>query len=252
MSGEESESVASVPLARLLERLGYCFRNEGLVVQALTHRSSRLPGLRSSSVGQNPLVGGEEGHYERLEFLGDAVLGLLVSRLLFFRFPQASEGALSQWRSQLVSTESLAAIGRDLALGGCLQLGRGEVLSGGRNKSSIMADAVEAVLGAIYLDGGEEGVLPVVERLFGPLLSSIDPEHSGKDFKTLLQERLQADGLSLPTYLVVAVAGAAHDRTFTVECVADGVPPGRGEGRSKRQAEQEAARSVWQWVENGA
>ncbi|MBF0612890.1 MAG: ribonuclease III [Magnetococcales bacterium] len=226
----------------LQERLGYCFVRQELLEQALRHCSS-LPDREGE--GMDPAhAKGSDWHNERLEFLGDAVLNLMISHILFKTYPHASEGTLSQWRASLVNTRSLSGIGRDLGLGGVLHLGRGEALSGGREKPSILAGTVEAILGAAYLDGGEGAVQIIVERLFQPLIASCEPEKAGKDYKTLLQELLQAEGRLLPVYRVVSVSGAPHQREFAVECVAAGLPPGQGVGQSKRAAEQEAARMV--------
>lgn len=220
----------------LQELMGYRFVHPALLEQALHHRSS----LPDSAAGTN----GSDWHNERLEFLGDAVLTLQVSRILFQTHQHAPEGTLSQWRATLVNTLTLSNLARDLGLGELLFLGRGEALSGGREKRSILAGTLEAILGAAYLDGGEDAAAEVVQRLFHPLLAAIEPEQSGKDYKSLLQELLQATGRLLPVYRVTAVNGAPHQREFSVECIAQEAPPGHGTGPSKRAAEQEAARMV--------
>ncbi|MBF0424088.1 MAG: ribonuclease III [Magnetococcales bacterium] len=218
--------------------LGYAFTDRSLLRLALTHRSAP----RCSDV-----VGADSGgdvHNERLEFLGDAVLDLAVSALLYDRFPKASEGMLSTWRSSLVNTRILGGVGERLSLGDYIEMGKGEDLSGGRKKISILGNGMEAVFGAIYLDGGYEAVLKVADRLVGPRMDQLVEGHWGKDYKTLLQEKMQGAGLPLPEYRVVAVSGAPHERLFQVECRVGGNAPGVGSGRSKRLAEQQAAAQV--------
>lgn len=209
------------------EALGYRFRKRGLLALALTHRS----------------YANEQGlpeHNERLELLGDAVLGLVAVEWLFRAHPELPEGELSKRRSYLVSEPALADLASDLGVGRALRLGVGEERSGGREKPSLLADAFEAVLGAVWLDGGIEPVrrvlAPIFERVVGerpPVLDS-DP-------KTRLQEELQGRGWDLPDYRLVAETGPDHDKRFTVECAIRGRAAGRGEGRSKKLAEQRAA-----------
>lgn len=225
-------------LESLEKSLGYAFTDRSLLRLALTHRSAP----RHS----DSLPGGVacEHHNERLEFLGDAVLDLAVSSMLYHHFPKASEGILSTWRASLVNTRTLGGVGAELKLGEKLEMGRGEDLSGGRTKLSILGNSVEAVFGAIYLDGGYDAVLRVAEDVLGPRLHKIVEGRWGKDYKTVLQEKLQAFGLPLPEYRVVVVSGSPHERLFEVECSVSGQEPRFGSGRSKRLAEQAAAAQV--------
>ncbi len=207
--------------------LGYECRDRALLRAALTHRSSG------------------PGHNERLEFLGDAVLSLVVSEALYRRFPGADEGTLSRSRSQLVNRERLAQIARDLGIGQHLSLGEGEERCGGRERESILADAVEAIIGAIYLDGGLEACRGRVLPWLDPVWAGLAVEAVEKDPKTELQELLQAHQLALPVYEIVAIAGKPHDRMFTVCCrSADLGRAVTAEGSSRRRAEQAAARRM--------
>jgi ribonuclease-3 len=207
-----------------LRALGYVFVDPELCELALTHRSAG------------------SSHNERLEFLGDAVLNCAAARLLFEVHPQADEGALSRQRASLVSGETLAQIAAELGLGDCLRLGGGELKSGGFRRASILADALEAVLGAIFLDGGFGAAEAAVRRILGPRLSGLPPASELKDPKTRLQEALQARGVALPLYTLTGVAGEAHEQSFTVSCeVAALQVSSAGEGPSRRRAEQVAA-----------
>jgi ribonuclease-3 len=209
----------------LTKRLGYVFRDAALLARALTHRS------RSSR------------NYERLEFLGDSILSFVIADVLYDRFPQLSEGELTRLRATLVRRETLAALARELDLGDCLDLGGGELKSGGFDRDSILADGLEAVFGAVYKDGGIETVREVVLRLYQPILDSIDPSSILKDPKTRLQEFLQRKSLATPIYNVLEVSGEPHQQHFIVECRVPGmVEAVRGEGSSRRYAEQAAAR----------
>ncbi len=213
--------------AALARRLGYLFRDRRLLRQALTHRSHGAP------------------HNERLEFLGDGVLNLAVAILLFERLGEASEGALSRLRANLVNQETLAAVAGELGVGAHVRLGEGEQKSGGAARPSILADTVEAVLGAIYLDGGFGAALDVVRRLLGPRVDAADTRDVGKDPKTRLQELLQGQRLGLPKYQQLAARGQAHAQTFEVECLVEALGLRcAGEGSSRRRAEQEAARRM--------
>jgi ribonuclease-3 len=207
--------------------LGHPFADSGLLEQALRHRSAGQP------------------HNERLEFLGDAVLNLVVAEALVERWPKADEGQLSRARSQLVCESSLAAQARRLGLGDRLVLGPGELKSGGRHRDSILADALEAVLGAIHLDAGIEVARASVRSWFAEALAAQNIRAVEKDAKTRLQEWLQARGLPLPEYRLVEASGAAHQRRFRVECQA-GDPPMTevAEAGSLRSAEQAAAGQV--------
>ena len=209
---------------RLETALGHGFDRPELLRQALTHRSFGSP------------------HNERLEFLGDSVLNCVVAGALYNRFPAIKEGELSRLRANLVRQEALAEIARSLHLGECLQLGEGELKSGGARRPSILADALEAIFGAIYVDTGFEAVRAVVEHLYEPAMSRIDPNDAGKDPKTALQEVLQGRRLPLPRYGLLATRGEAHAQEFEVECaIADLGIRSTGTGASRRIAEQQAA-----------
>ena|SRR5690606_1865108 len=211
-------------LARLEADLGYTFRDRRLLVHALTHRSH-------SGV-----------HNERLEFLGDAVLNFVVASLLFDRFPQTDEGDLSRMRASLVRQATLADIASRLSLSEHLLLGEGELKSGGFRRPSILADAVEAVFGSIYMDGGFEAARAVIAGQYESLLVNVDPRSEGKDAKTQLQERLQAMRLDLPQYTVIATHGAAHSQLFEVACEVPRLDIRvQADGSSRRAAEQAAA-----------
>lgn len=181
---------------------------------------------------------------ERLEFLGDAILGFEVAALLFQRMADADEGQLSRMRAHLVKRETLAAVARELELGEVLRLGQGELRSGGQTRDSILADAVEAIIAAIYLDGGLDAARGLVERLLGDRLSEPAPLLRRKDPKTRLQEFLQSSGLPLPRYEVLQVTGEPHDQTFRVRCATDPGGETEGVGSSRRKAEQAAARAM--------
>jgi ribonuclease-3 len=206
---------------------GHAFKNASLCRAALTHRSA----------------GGE--HNERLEFLGDAVLNCSVARLLYDAHPDADEGALSRLRASLVSGETLAQIAGDLEMGEHLRLGPGELKSGGFRRASILADALEAMVGAIFLDSSFEAAAMAVERIVGPRLENLPSAETLKDAKTRLQEALQARGIALPVYALTSAMGEPHAQSFTVTCE---VPTfgliAVGEGASRRRAEQLAARKV--------
>ena len=215
-------------IAELEARLGHTFADRELLARALTHRSASQEG-------------GERASYERLEFLGDAVLGTLVAEWLYRELEGGDEGELSKVKAYLVSESVLAGYAAALSLGPLLRLGVGEERSGGRGKPSLLADTVEALLGALYLDGGIEAA----RRLVAPLLvSGFAAWRSGAaagDAKTALQERLQGEGKEPPEYRLVESSGPDHQRRFVVECWADGRLLGRGEGSSKKRAEQAAA-----------
>ncbi len=208
------------------QKLGHRFKRPELLALAITHRSyANEEGLDS--------------HYERLEFLGDAVLGLVAAEWLYLRHPTRPEGELSRLKSGLVSARSLARLARELGLGRELRLGVGEARSGGREKRSLLADSLEAVFGAVYQDGGMEAARKVIV----PLLEELAQEHEGglEDAKTALQEVIQARGWELPEYRLAEEIGPDHEKVFRVECLVRGVVAGSGEGRSKKVAEQVAA-----------
>lgn len=209
---------------RIEMALGHRFGNAELLRQALTHRSHGSP------------------HNERLEFLGDAVLNCVVASLLYQRFASLREGDLSRQRANLVRQEALAQVAQGLALGDSLRLGEGELKSGGYQRPSILADALEAIIGAIYLDAGFDAVRGVIERLLQPLIEQLDPRDSGKDPKTALQELLQAQRQPLPHYALLATRGEAHAQEFEIECVIPSLSiRSQGGGSSRRAAEQAAA-----------
>lgn len=214
-------------LDALTRRLGHSFRQPGLLARALTHRS----------------YGAD--HNERLEFLGDAVLNLAVSDLLFDQYDESPEGDLTRIRAHLVRQDMLHRIALSLDLPAVLRLSEGEARGGGAQRPSILADAMEAIIGAVYRDAGFEAAEALVRRLFAPLISETATQAWGKDAKTQLQEWLQARRHSVPEYRIEATRGRAHDQTFVVVCSAasHGIEA-RGEGRSRRAAEQEAARLV--------
>jgi ribonuclease III len=209
------------------EQLGYECRDPALIEAALTHRSA----------------GG--AHNERLEFLGDAVLNCVTAMMLFREFGNANEGDLSRFRASLVSGEALAELAAELGLGDYLRLGSGELKSGGFRRKSILADAFEALLGAICLDGGFDQAVQVIERLFAPRLDRLPSAAELKDPKTRLQEALQARGLPLPVYVIEEVEGEAHNQVFHVACVVEPLQlRERSSGGSRRRAEQSAAQRV--------
>jgi ribonuclease III len=208
-------------------RLGYRFRDPALLEAALTHRSA------------------SRTNYERLEFLGDAVLNFVVARLAYDVFPEAPEGDLSRYRAALVSAPSLAGIAGALDLGDQLRLGGGELKSGGFRRDSILADCLEAIIGAVYLDGGMEAATAVVGKLLGARLRDLPAAETLKDPKTRLQEELQARGLALPRYALEQVGGEPHEQWFVASCEATDLNiRATGQGSSRRRAEQEAAQGV--------
>jgi ribonuclease III len=204
--------------------IGYRFHRSDLVHAALTHRSAAA------------------GHNERLEFLGDSVLNCVVARLLYEAHPEADEGALSRLRACLVSGEALAQVAAQMGLGEYLRLGPGEMKSGGFRRASILADALEALFGAVFLDGGFDATASAITRMLEPLLSDLPAAKDLKDPKTRLQEALQAQGMGLPTYTLTGVSGEAHAQSFEVKCeVAALSLSSTGAGAGRRRAEQLAA-----------
>ncbi len=208
--------------------IGYSFKNSDLLRQALTHRSYGA------------------SHYERLEFLGDSVLNCVIAAELFARFPQLAEGELSRRRASFVNQQSLCETAQNIGLGAQLLLGEGELKSGGAQRPSILADALEALIGAIFVDGGFEAAREFILRCFESSLVTADPLAHGKDAKTTLQELLQARRMPLPQYSVISTAGDAHEQIFCVGCAIPGLGIStRGEATSRRGAEQEAARLAY-------
>ena len=213
--------------ADLQIRLGYAFRDVNLLQRAMTHRS----------------FGAD--HNERLEFLGDSVLNLVVAHLLFDRLANMPEGDLSRVRANLVKQETLHQLALHLELPGRMRLGEGELKSGGTRRASILADALEALIGAVYLDGGFDAAQALVQRLFAKVEIRPDMQAAEKDPKTQLQEWLQGRKLPLPRYTVIGTSGAAHRQTFEVACeVPDLKKHERGTGASRRAAEQAAAAAL--------
>ena len=212
-------------LTELQRRLQHTFANPALLVRAVTHRSF------------------SSDHYERLEFLGDAVLNLTISRLLYDRFSGSDEGDLTRVRAHLVREESLHRVALALRLPEVLKLSEGEARGGGAQRPSILADATEALLGAVYLDGGDAAAHALVKQLFGELIDTTTMDNWRKDAKTELQELLQGKRLPVPSYRIVATHGQAHAQTFDVEAAVPALQlSSMGSGRSRRAAEQEAAR----------
>ena len=209
-------------LIELSERLGYHFRSADLLLEAVTH---------ASTAG--------DYSYERLEFLGDRVLGLVVAEMLFRHFPEEPEGLLARRHAALVRQDSLAAVAVQLDLTQHLRLSPGEVEGGGRSNPAILSDVCEAILGAIYLDSGLAAARPLIERLWRPLLEA--DQRPPQDNKTALQEWAQGSGRPLPLYVETARSGSAHEPLFTVRVLVEGEEPAEGQGRSKRAAEQVAA-----------
>ena len=216
-------------LSELQVRLGYAFRQQGLLQQAVTHRSF------------------SSDHNERLEFLGDSVLNLSVANLLYVQLASLPEGDLSRVRANLVKQDTLHQLAKTLDLPAVIRLGEGEMRSGGQNRPSILADALEAIIGAVYLDGGYKDAQDLVERLFAQVDIKPDMQAVGKDPKTELQEWLQGRKLALPKYTVVGTSGAAHRQQFEVSCeVTELRQTQQGSGASRRAAEQAAAAAMLQ------
>ncbi len=214
-------------LAALYRRLGYVFEDEGLVVNALTHRSKA------------------KKNNERLEFLGDSILSFIISRELYTRYPDASEGELSAIRANLVKGESLTMIARELELGSYLLLGQGEMRSGGHHRDSILADCFEALLAAVFLDADMPTCYQVVTTIYQDRLSDKNLLYNLKDPKTRLQELLQANKLALPRYELTEVSGEQHQQVFTIKCHIKALKQSAsGKGNSRRKAEKEAASNM--------
>jgi ribonuclease-3 len=219
-------------LARLTKKLGYEFNDAALLVQALTHRSAK----------------GE--HNERLEFLGDSILGFVIAEALYDKFPKHDEGDLTRMRSSLVKGVTLAEVARDFDLGECLILGPGELKSGGHRRESILEDAIEAIIGAVYLDSTIERCKALILNWFEKRLAVIKPGNEQKDPKTRLQEFLQGRKIPLPTYEVIDTTGQSHNQEFTVRCQTSVINEiVVAKGTSRRKAEQEAAQQILALIE---
>ena len=216
-----------IALAQLSKKIGYTFKNEKLLLRALTHRSAK------------------GSHNERLEFLGDSILGFIIAQALFEKFPKQNEGDLTRMRSSLVKGVTLAELGRTFDLGDHLILGPGELKSGGHRRESILEDAIEAIIGAVYLDSDIETCRQLVLQWFEKRLSEIKPGQEQKDPKTRLQEYLQGRKIALPQYEVVEIKGQSHNQEFTVRCSTDVIEQSvTTTGSSRRKAEQAAAQKV--------
>ena len=224
-----------MPAHRGLEtNLGHRFSESRLLTEALTHRSHSTP------------------HNERLEFLGDGVLNCVVAAELYRRFPQLSEGELSRLRAGLVNKNVLYDIAAELDIGGFVLLGDGELKSGGHRRPSILADALEALFGAVFIDNGYDGATAVVNKLFARHFDRLDPSSIAKDHKTRLQEYLQSRRISVPKYEVLETTGEAHEQTFRVACnIAALKVRAEGAGASRKLAEQEAAATAYHQIFSG-
>ncbi|WP_299266543.1 ribonuclease III [uncultured Psychrosphaera sp.] len=216
--------------SQLAKLLGYQFNDESLLIQALTHRSFK------------------GAHNERLEFVGDALLGMFVAEALYFAFPKATEGELTRMRSQLVKGQTLTEIAKEYDISSWLLLGPGEMKSGGCRRDSILEDAIESIIGAVYLDSDIEQCRTFVLKLLDERLKQVDPSNALKDPKTQLQEWLQSRKRPLPTYEVAGVSGQAHNQTFKISCTLDNGKLLSATGTSRRKAEQAAARKALEVV----
>jgi ribonuclease-3 len=230
----EPSSSDSSPFDKLLQQLGYEFHNPKLLRQALTH-----PSLQAGNAGRGP--------YERLEFLGDRVLGLVVAEMLYRNFPSENEGALARRHAAMVRREALARVAQQIDLAAALALSRSEEDTGGRQNLGTLADACEAVLGAIYADGGLAPAAALINRLWQPLMHEMLAPP--KDAKTSLQEWAQARGLGLPVYQMLAVEGPPHAPQFLIEAAIEGFASAQGRGASKRAGEQAAAATLLEQLE---
>ncbi|MFZ9963052.1 MAG: ribonuclease III [Burkholderiales bacterium] len=216
----------------LEHKLNYQFKNPDLLLEALTHRSYGAT------------------NNERLEYLGDAALNLIIANYLFRTFPDLVEGEMTRVRAVLVNQDGLSRVARNLDIGSHIKLGGGEVKTGGAERASILADALEAIVGALYIDSGFENAETVVLGMYSEILQGIDPQDVAKDSKTLLQEYLQAKKFKLPIYNVVEVSGEAHEQHFVVDCVLGELKvSAQGSGVSRKSAEQAAAREVLKLIE---
>lgn len=230
-----------MPEFSVFERiLGISFNNNSLLEQALVH---------GSYLNENPGIVGDSN--ERLEFLGDAVLGLIIAEKLYRDFPGLNEGEMTRFRAALVRRDTLARLANDIKLGDYLYLGKGEEASGGRKKPVNLASGLEAVIAAIFLDQGLAAARDFVTHLFGTVMTEVLSQGTGSDYKSELQEFIQAREQRSPTYHLLAKSGPEHDRTFTVEVRLGSTVLGRGSGKSKKAAETEAALSALKKLSNG-
>ena len=220
--------ISEVNSQKLAKILNYQFENQALLQEALTHRSKK-----------------SKNNNERLEFLGDSILGFVIAAELFGLFPSATEGELSRCRARLVKGETLAELARKLNIGEYLLLGPGEMKSGGCRRESTLADGLEAIIGAIYMDSGLQSATRFVLHIYKKLLKTISIDDSKKDPKTLLQELLQSRQLPLPVYTIISTEGNLHEQIFTIECDVDALGgKALGRGSSRRKAEQESAKNA--------
>ncbi len=218
-------------MTRLMKRLGYTFKQSNLLIQALTHRSAK------------------GAHNERLEFLGDSILGFVIAEALFERFPEQDEGDLTRMRSSLVKGVTLAEMGKDFKLGEHLILGPGELKSGGHRRESILEDTVEALIGAVYLDADIDTCRSLILQWFSSRLAAIKPGNVQKDPKTRLQEYLQGRKIELPLYEVIDISGQSHNQEFTVRCSTSVIKQDVVcKGTSRRKAEQAAAQQILELI----
>lgn len=223
-------------LSKLQDRLGYSFGDRAILLQAMTHTSYGHEFLSEKAVAQRD--------NERLEFLGDAILDVVVSDILLESFPNANEGQLSKMRAAVVNEKTLAQMARSISLCECIRLGKGEIQTGGQGKPSILSSALEALIAAIYLDGGFNAVYPVVRHLFAPLFAEEQDLMAFYDHKTQLQEMIQARWKLTPTYHLLQTSGPDHAKTFEVEVRMNGKALATASGGSKKDAEQNAARAA--------
>ncbi|MDH3454064.1 MAG: ribonuclease III [Desulfuromonadales bacterium] len=223
---------------KLEASLGYSFQESALLAEAMTHRSYANE-AHAEALQDN----------ERLEFLGDAVLDLVISQHLMEALPNSQEGDLTRIRAEVVALPSLARLARSLDLGSCLLLGKGEESSGGRTKPSLLADALEALFGAIFSDNGFDSAKSAIMPLFVPLLQQAS-KAEGQDFKSRLQEYLQATQRDLPVYTLTETTGPAHERLYRIDVLIDNCAYGSGQGRTKKSAEQAAAQATLQLLDN--
>ncbi|MBA3440500.1 MAG: ribonuclease III [Pyrinomonadaceae bacterium] len=235
----KKQQTTDTNLDALEEILGYRFHNRSLLEQGITHRSWAYEQVKPGEEGKARRL-----HNEAFEFIGDSVLGLVVAHYLYQAFPDMSEGALSRMKHSLVSASTIARAAERLCLGQYLRVGRGEEKTGGRGKKALLADVFEAVVAAVFLDGGFIAASRFVDRALDPELKIVDPESAAAgDHKTMLQERLQAERLATPQYNIVETVGPPHHRMFHVEVVWEGGSV-RGQGRTVKAAEMEAARTA--------
>ena len=215
-------------LSALQSQLGYVFLDKEPLVQALTHRSHGLQ------------------HNERMEFLGDSIINCLVAHWLYKHFALSSEGELHRMRASLVSEPALAEVAKSMQLGTFIRMGEGEIRSGGSSRASILADTLEAIVGAVFIEGGFSAAENVIHKIFAEVFTSLQPGISGKDAKTLLKELLQSHHLALPQYHITAIRGQSHEQFFEVQCTVESLGiQCLGNGTSRRRAEQQAAQLVY-------